>query len=83
MHDGRKAGAVVPGGVAIIADRVRQLWREARHGARMMIGIPDYDNYVAHYRQRHPDRSPMSREAFFRDRLNARYAGIGKRGGCC
>jgi uncharacterized short protein YbdD (DUF466 family) len=77
MHDGRKAGAAV-----MVADRVRRLWRGARDAARLMIGIPDYDTYVAHCLQHHPDRSPMSREAFLRDRLAARYAGTGSRG-CC
>jgi uncharacterized short protein YbdD (DUF466 family) len=81
MHDDRKAGVAAPGG-AVIAEEVRRLWRGARDTARLMIGIPDYDTYVAHCRQHHPDRSPMSREAFLRDRLAARYAGTAGRG-CC
>ena len=81
MHDGRKAGGAAPGGAGI-ADRVRRLWRGARDAARLMIGIPDYDAYVAHCRQHHPGRPPMSREAFYRNRLAARYGGPGSRG-CC
>jgi uncharacterized short protein YbdD (DUF466 family) len=50
--------------------------------ARLMIGIPDYERYVEHCRRHHPERPPMSYEAFFRDRLNARYGG-GGRVGCC
>ncbi|MFO1128628.1 MAG: YbdD/YjiX family protein [Rhodospirillales bacterium] len=77
MHNGRKAGSEVA-----VAERLRRLWCGARETARLMIGIPDYDRYVAHCRQHHPDRPPMSREAFLRDRLNARYSGPGRRG-CC
>jgi uncharacterized short protein YbdD (DUF466 family) len=49
--------------------------------AKMMVGLPDYDAYVQHTRLKHPDREPMSYEAFFRERQDARYASsVGK---CC
>ena len=32
--------------------------------ARLAIGVPDYDAYVAHVRAHHPDATPMTREAF-------------------
>lgn len=52
--------------------------------ARMMIGIPDYDNYVAHMKKNHPDKSIMTYEEFFRERQDARYGGNGKGGfRCC
>ena len=35
--------------------------------AKMMIGVPDYDNYVEHMRVNHPDQTPMTYEEFFRD----------------
>lgn len=48
---------------------------------RLMIGLPDYDGYVAHMRATHPDRPVMTYEEFFRERQDARYAGrVGK---CC
>ena len=28
--------------------------------AKMMIGVPDYDNYVEHMRVNHPDQTPMT-----------------------
>jgi uncharacterized short protein YbdD (DUF466 family) len=64
------------------AQSVQRLWRGARQMARLMIGVPDYDTYVAHCRLHHPERPPMTREAFFRNRLEARYGGNG-RIGCC
>lgn len=36
--------------------------------AKMMIGVPDYDNYVEHMRITHPDQTPMTYEEFFRER---------------
>jgi uncharacterized short protein YbdD (DUF466 family) len=48
---------------------------------RLMVGLPDYDAYLSHMARTHPDQAPMSYEAFFRERLEARY-GCGK-GRCC
>ena len=41
----------------------------------------DYDLYVAHMRRMHPDTPPMTREAFFANRLEARYGRGASR--CC
>ncbi len=46
-------------------------------GRKMMIGVPDYDNYVEHMRITHPDQTPMTYEEFFRERQDARYGGKG------
>ena len=55
--------------------------RLAARTLRTVIGAPDYERYVAHVRRHHPGREPMSREAFVRDRLEARYSKPGAR--CC
>jgi len=49
--------------------------------ARMMVGLPDYDAYLRHMAEHHPDQEPMGRTAFFRNRQDARYRGGGGR--CC
>ncbi|NMF89591.1 YbdD/YjiX family protein [Aromatoleum petrolei] len=49
--------------------------------ARLMVGLPDYDTYVAHMKATHPDRPVMSYEEFFRERQEARYGGGAGR--CC
>ncbi len=55
--------------------------RRLREMARLMVGVPDYERYLQHQRQHHPERTPMSYEAFFRNRQAARYGnGQGK---CC
>ena len=49
--------------------------------ARLAIGIPDYEAYVAHMRDRHAGHPPMDRDAFMLDRMQAKY-GRG-RARCC
>ncbi|MES2887710.1 MAG: YbdD/YjiX family protein [Pseudomonadota bacterium] len=48
---------------------------------RLMVGLPDYDNYLSHMAATHPGGPVMSYEAFFRDRQSARYGG--RTGPCC
>ncbi|MCS5451259.1 YbdD/YjiX family protein [Enterobacter huaxiensis] len=36
--------------------------------AKMLIGIPDYDNYVEHMKTNHPDKPFMTYTEFFRER---------------
>jgi uncharacterized short protein YbdD (DUF466 family) len=48
---------------------------------RAMIGAPDYERYIQHIRDAHPDVEPMSRERFMRERLESRYSRPGAR--CC
>jgi uncharacterized short protein YbdD (DUF466 family) len=49
---------------------------------RLMVGLPEYDTYVAHMEKTHPGQPMMSYEEFFRERQEARY-GSGRSGGCC
>lgn len=60
---------------------ITEVWRWLERTARLAIGVPDYAAYVAHVRSHHPERTPMSREAFFIERMQARY-GKG-RSRCC
>jgi uncharacterized short protein YbdD (DUF466 family) len=59
---------------------IRKLQQAARflgQSARLMVGVPDYDNYVAQRAITHPGVPVMSQEAFFRERQEARF-GRGK-----
>lgn len=59
-------------------------WRRAVQTARLMVGIPDYETYVAHRRAHHPEERVMSYTEFFRERQTARYGcARGRLGGCC
>ncbi len=63
------------------AARLRRAGRHLAQSLRLMVGVPDYDGYVAHLRRMHPEREPMSYAAFFRERQQARYGGGSGR--CC
>jgi uncharacterized short protein YbdD (DUF466 family) len=57
-------------------------WHDViRRTARLMVGIPDYQAYLAHHRAAHPDRAPMSPAEFHRERMERRYARGSSR--CC
>ena len=62
-------------------ESVVDAWRAACATARLAIGLPDYDAYVAHVRDAHPGATPMTRESFAIERMQARY-GRG-RSRCC
>jgi uncharacterized short protein YbdD (DUF466 family) len=61
--------------------RLIKFWRKAVQTARLAIGVPDYDNYLAHMRAHHPTARAMSYAEFFNERQQKRY-GSG-RTGCC
>jgi uncharacterized short protein YbdD (DUF466 family) len=42
--------------------------------ARLMVGMPDYEAYLAHMRAAHPGEPAMSRGEFHRERTARRYA---------
>jgi len=66
------------------AAAARTALRLTAQTARLMVGVPDYENYVAHRRTNHPGQPVMSYEEFFRERQAARYAvGKGRFRGCC
>ena len=48
-----------------------------RDSFRLMVGVPSYEAYVAHMRQKHPDRAAMSYPEFVKDRQLARFGGKG------
>lgn len=55
--------------------------RRLRQSLRLMVGVPEYDTYVAHMRDMHPHLPVMSYQQFFRERQEAKY---GERvGRCC
>jgi len=63
---------------------VRRFWDSSVRTARLMVGIPDYRNYVEHRKMHHPNEPIMTEVEFFRERQNARYAcERGRFRGCC
>ncbi|MEL0028211.1 MAG: CstA-like transporter-associated (seleno)protein [Perlucidibaca sp.] len=55
-----------------MAGGLARLWARGRHFGAMLVGVPDYDAYVAHMAERHPGHAVMTREQFVRSRMEAR-----------
>lgn len=60
---------------------LRDTIRRAANVVRRIVGVPDYERYVAHVRECHPGTAPMTRMEFERARLEDRYSRPGQR--CC
>jgi len=59
-------------------------WHRVAEGARLMVGVPDYDRYVAHRQAVHPDEPVMTLKEFHRNRIERRYGGgPGSPSRCC
>jgi uncharacterized short protein YbdD (DUF466 family) len=64
--------------------KIKIMWIWSVRTARLMIGVPDYDNYVTHRKAHHPEGPIMTYVEFFRERQNARYScEKGRFKGCC
>ena len=48
---------------------------------RRIIGVPDYDTYLAHMQRHHPECTPLDPRTFERERMADRYSRPGSR--CC
>ena len=48
---------------------------------RRIVGVPDYDTYVAHVKECHAGVVPMTREEFEKARMEDKYNRPGQR--CC
>ena len=66
-----------------ILQQCNQWRRYVGQTLRLMVGLPEYDAYVAHMKETHPEADVMTYEAFFRERQEARYGGKGRVGRCC
>jgi uncharacterized short protein YbdD (DUF466 family) len=65
----------------VITTQVGEALRRAAEVVRRIVGVPDYDRYLAHVRSCHPGTEPMSRAEFERSRLEDKYSRPGQR--CC
>ena len=48
---------------------------------RRIVGVPDYDSYLRHMRERHPEQTPLSAREFEQRCQEDRYNRPGTR--CC
>jgi uncharacterized short protein YbdD (DUF466 family) len=65
-------------------ERLRLFAKRLGECGHLMVGLPDYETYVAHIARAHPGQTPMTYKQFFRDRQAARFGDGGTRGmRCC
>ena len=68
--------------VTSTAARLRAAVARTGRALRAVLGVPDYDAYVAHHAAAHEGESaPLTREQYVDARLRARYERPGSR--CC
>lgn len=61
-----------------ILQRIKRAWKTARLTANLMVGVPDYENYVAQQRKHNPN-APVMTELQFQDYCRKRRCGAN----CC
>ena len=54
---------------------MREFFRKLSASLRLMVGVGDYEVYVKHCREHHPDLPVLSRNDWYRARVDARYGG--------
>ena len=64
-----------------ILQRIKRAWKTARLTANLMVGVPDYENYVAQQRK-HTPNAPVMTELQFQDYCRKRRCGANG-GRCC
>lgn len=65
-------------------DAVREVLKYRNQFLDLLVGVPNYERYVEHMKERHPEEPIQSREQFFREAQDARYnAKGGKVSRCC
>ena len=70
-----------PNAAPLAAGFIVRVFRSITRTIRTIIGVPDYERYLEHTQRCHPERTPLTRDEFARDRLEARYSQPGNR--CC
>jgi uncharacterized short protein YbdD (DUF466 family) len=56
-------------------------WKRFATVVRQIIGAPNYERYVEYQTKHHPECALLTRDAFFKDRMNQKYTQPGSR--CC
>lgn len=57
--------------------RIATLWQRLQQSFRLMVGVPDYQTYLEHMRQHHPDLEAMEAKTFYRHCVDSRYPSSG------
>ena len=80
-HASTGAPASSAPGEAAAKPRPRDRLRGVRKAYLQVIGIPDYESYLAHMAERHPTERVLSRQEFCARAIDRKYGKGGPR--CC
>jgi uncharacterized short protein YbdD (DUF466 family) len=61
--------------------RLREALKQITRTGRLMVGVADYERYLAHRAAEHPDEPAMDRSEFHRHCIERRFAAGTSR--CC
>ncbi|AFC32941.1 hypothetical protein PM3016_6309 [Paenibacillus mucilaginosus 3016] len=65
-------------------ERVKTVLQYRQQFLDLLVGVPNYETYVKHMQECHPELPVQTREEFFREAQDARYnAKGGKVSRCC
>jgi uncharacterized short protein YbdD (DUF466 family) len=56
--------------------------RQAKAAIKVIFNIPDYDKYMKHQRDCHPEQTSLTEKEYYMECLKERYES-GKIKGCC
>lgn len=77
-HENASAGHAMPAPIPMtFGARIRRVLSIVRR----IVGVPDYDTYLAHMQRKYPDCTPMDARTFERERMAEKYKRPGSR--CC
>jgi uncharacterized short protein YbdD (DUF466 family) len=62
---------------------LKQLAKRTVQTCRLIVGIHDYEYYLAHMHSKHPEAKPYSRDEFYRYCLEARFPSANSKGTRC
>jgi uncharacterized short protein YbdD (DUF466 family) len=58
-------------------------WRSVCGACRQVLGMPDYERYLAHAAATHPGAPVLTREEYSKRAIDRRYGGSGGGMRCC
>lgn len=56
-----------------VKEFVRIFWKRCCQSARLMVGIPDYEKYLDHMKEAHPNHPVMTKQEFYKRAIEMRY----------
>lgn len=53
--------------------KLKNYYEKAERFFHPLVGLSSYDKYLEHMKQKHPEKTPKTREEFFKECLEKKY----------